>query len=463
MDTRPPTAELGAVIARAAHPPVRQWRFWAIQAAVILIAGIHLLVDAKSQAESAQFPVGLPVALLIIPVGYAALRYGLAGSAATGVWATLLWIPDLVLPHGEGHIGSDLVELALVDLVAFFVGQRIEAERMAHARFERATAGRLAAEAGYRALFEANVAPILVVDERGRIADTNPAAEALFGELVQGRPWQTVLGDGGPIDTRAGKVLTVPGGRDYRVALCPLPVLGGRTATQVIFEDVTEERRVGRQATRYAQLVVSVEEDQRRKLSRELHDEPLQLFLHLARRLESLGGSSGVPGPVAAGLAQARHQAIDAASRLRVLARDLRPPALDQLGLVAAISSILADIEDEAGLNGDIAVTGDEVRLAPGIELGAFRIVQEALRNTVRHAKAHSVAIALTFGEDALELALSDDGVGFDPAAITAQGRARLGLVGMRERAHLLGGHLEIDARPGAGTRITATLPVSGA
>jgi hypothetical protein len=122
------------------HPPVREARFWVIQAMVLLIAGVHLLVDLDVSAETGAFPAGLPVALLILPVGYAALRYGLTGSAATSIWATLAWLPDLLLPRDQGHVGGDLVNLALVLGVALFFGQHIEVERLAHARVQRATA-----------------------------------------------------------------------------------------------------------------------------------------------------------------------------------------------------------------------------------------------------------------------------------------------------------------------------------
>lgn len=89
MADRPAPAELAAVLRRAAHPPVCETRFWIIQAMVALITGVHLLVDLNVSSTTGAFPGGFPVALLIVPVGYAALRYGLAGSAATGLWAAL--------------------------------------------------------------------------------------------------------------------------------------------------------------------------------------------------------------------------------------------------------------------------------------------------------------------------------------------------------------------------------------
>ena len=440
---------------------MREKRFWVVQAMVVVVALAHLLVDLNVSTESGAFPSGLPVALLVVPVGYAALRYGLAGSAATGLWATLLWLPDLLLPGDRGHAGGDIVDLALVDAVAFFFGQRIEAERLAHARVERATAERLAVEAGYRQLFEANGAPILVLDGTGHVREANPAAFGLFGGPVLGRDMAELLGEEMPSGELAGRVVHLADGHDYRIELVALAPGGGQDAAQLMLEDVTQERSERRRATRYAALVVQAEEDQRRRLARELHDEPLQLFLHLARHLEALADAEGVPPAVANRLGEARSQALDAASRLRVLARDLRPPALDQLGLVPALSSLLADIEEETELATVLVVSGSPSRLGPDLELGAFRIVQESARNTLRHAAALQLSVTVEFGAEEITLCASDDGKGFVPEEVDELEGGHLGLLGMAERASLLGGHLDLRSSPGLGTVVRAVLPLS--
>lgn len=443
-----------AVVRRAAHPPLGDRRFWAIQAMVVLLAGLHLLADLHTSIETGAFPGGIPVALLIVPVGYAALRFGLAGSAATGLWATLLWLPDLLLPLNEGHAPSDVINLALVDAVAFVFGQAIEAERLAHTRIEEATAERLRAEAGYRQLFETNRAPTLVLDADGVVTGANPAARALFGEEVIGAPPKGPLDGKGDLEALSGQVVTLDDGRDYRVGVMALPAGNPGAATQLVLEDVTDERIKSRRATRYAALVVAAEEDQRRRLARELHDEPLQLFLHLARRIEALEASTGAPG-----LGEARAQALAAAVRLRSIARDLRPPALDQLGLLAALSSFLAEVDDQTPLCTDLEVTGPEERLAHDVELAAFRIVQEAVRNTVRHSGASHVRVDIGFEPDSLVLCVNDDGRGFVEDQVDEFASDHLGLLGMAERASLLGGHLEVHSTPGHGTLIRAILP----
>ncbi len=460
MRSRATRAELSAAVRGALHPPLRESRFWAIQAMVVVIASVHLVLDAHGADAVQTVPGFISVTLLMIPVGYAALRYGLAGSGATAAWATLLWIPDLTLRPEWPHIAGDLGNLIVVDLVAFFFGQRIEAERLAHDRVERATAERLAAEAGYRRLFETNSAPILVLSGDGRVRGANPAAERLFGGGLLGRAADAVLTSGRALSVRAGEVVQLADGRDYRIEVAADLAVGG-APIQVIFEDVTAERLAGRRAERYAQLVVQAEEDQRLHLARELHDEPLQLFLHLARQLEVLAGVRGVPEPVIAGLSAARHQALDAAGRLRALARDLRPPALDQLGLVAAVSSLLADVEEESEVRAELVTEGAEVRSGGDAELGAFRVVQESVRNALRHGGADNVVFELRFGEAALALTVADDGCGFDPDSVDDLGSGHFGVLGMRERMRVLGGALSVESAPGRGTRVHAVVPLA--
>lgn len=450
------------VMRRALRPPLHERRFWVIQAMVVLLAALHLLVDLSSSVEAGAFPGGIPVALLIVPIAYAAVRYGLAGSAATGAWATLLWLPDLLLPLKVGHAPSDLVNLILVDVVALFFGQQIEAERAARTRIERATAERLSAEAGYRQLFETNRAPILVLDHAATVRGANPAAVALFGDEAIGADVSPLIGNGAPLEALSGRVLTLHDGRDYRAGLVALPGTSAAAAAQLILEDVTEERSESRRAARYTALMVAAEEDQRRRLARELHDEPLQLFLHLARRLENLSGVPGVPAPVAMSLDEARTQSLEAATRLRNLARDLRPPALDQLGLVAALSSFLAEAEEESGLVVGIDVSGVERRLPPEVELSAFRIVQEAVRNTIGHAHANEVQVGVRF-DDGIVLTVVDDGQGFVQQEEGDLAAEHLGLRGMAERASLHGGNLEVRTAPGEGTAVLASLPAEGA
>ncbi len=190
------------------RPPVRAPRFWLVQAMVAVLATVHLALDIISPAQT--IPAGVPVALLLVPVSYAALRYGLAGSVATAVWATVLWLPDLSLPQDKGHLGNDLIELALVIAVAVFVGHHIDAERAERTRAERASSDQQATEIRYRQLFDTNTAPILVASPAGTILDANPAARALAGKCLAGLAVHDVLGpEAAPPGDAAGSVLAI--------------------------------------------------------------------------------------------------------------------------------------------------------------------------------------------------------------------------------------------------------------
>jgi two-component system sensor histidine kinase UhpB len=147
---------------------------------------------------------------------------------------------------------------------------------------------------------------------------------------------------------------------------------------------------------------------------------------------------------------------------IRDLAERLRPPQLDALGLAAAVRAQVerwsADAEPRIGFSENIA----RERFAPELELGCFRVVQEALSNALQHADARSVEISLARRGHHLWLSVQDDGKGFDvDAAIDVSGASRaLGVLGMRDRVRALGGDFDIDARPGAGTRLLASFPL---
>lgn len=426
---------------------------------MILIAALHFEVDVR-YSNIATFPDGIPVALLIIPVGYAALRYGLSGSAATGIWASMLWLPDLLLSNDRGHTGSDLVSLLLVDAVGFFVGQRVEAERMARARVERAAVELASAEERYRQLFNANSSPILLFDEFGQILDANFASQMAFGSDVLGSFDREALGIDILSEDHSGRVISIQDGHDYRVDLVRLTTGSGERAIQVVLEDITRERTEGRRIRHYAEMVVKAEEEQRLRLSRELHDEPLQVLMHLARRLATLGEDEATPRSLEDSLMELRQHVLDAAAGLRAIATGLRPPALDQLGLVPALKSLCADLEDQTGMMVSLDVTGTSLRLPSEVELGAFRIVQESTSNITRHAEASNVLVGVHFEDDSLTLEIRDDGLGFESEKVEEHAGEHLGVVGMRERARLLGGRFEIKSDYGRGTVVKTSIPI---
>lgn len=202
-------------------------------------------------------------------------------------------------------------------------------------------------------------------------------------------------------------------------------------------------------------------EDERRNIARELHDELGPALTAVAINLQLLTQGADAPRH-ARRLADSTELVDRMAQQIRDLSLGLRPPLLDEMGLVAALKGYLETEAERTGLvidvRGDAVVEG----LPPDIEISAFRLIQEAVTNVLRHARARRVIVSVERGEDRLDLVVQDDGAGFDAAAAldeAATGKA-LGLLGMQERVQILGGTFELRSTPGEGTRVSASLPL---
>lgn len=221
------------------------------------------------------------------------------------------------------------------------------------------------------------------------------------------------------------------------------------------------------------QRLVSVQETERRRLARELHDEIGQALTVIQLNLQAVLGG-GLDGPRTVGVASESEAGARLTESLAVVDRvleqvrdislELRPSMLDELGLEPALSWYLTRQAAVAGFRVRFEMDPLEGRLESALETECFRIVQEAVTNVVRHARAREVVVQIRCGEGQLRLAVWDDGVGFD---VGAQRRravrgSSLGLLSMEERAAIAGGRLEIRSVLGAGTRVEAWLPLLG-
>jgi len=212
-----------------------------------------------------------------------------------------------------------------------------------------------------------------------------------------------------------------------------------------------------------AKAVWKVQEDERRRMARELHDGLGQTLTALTNQLERLQRTVDPQAEreLAARLADSVELARLALNESRELSRLLRPPVLDDLGLAAALSWLARTLEQRTGLHVELALDGIAERLDPELETLFFRLVQEALTNVLRHAGVDCASVQLRRTADAFELRVVDQGRGFDPqasldATMVATGS---GLRGMRDRLELFGGRLELASQPGQGTRLTAVIP----
>ena len=271
---------------------------------------------------------------------------------------------------------------------------------------------------------------------------------------------QTSLNELIDIETHSGEAKTIQN------SAAPVRNAEGQIVGAVIVnDDVTErvraEEALKESAERLQQLsrrLLAVQEEERRHLSRELHDEFGQLLATVTLHLQAAKSSAGAVAQPRLDESIALLQR--AGTQVRSLALELRPMLLETAGLDATLRRLAEQHQQRTGI--PTQVVGHVGEVSGEVAIAAFRVVQEALTNVVRHAKARHVRIELGAGDAAIELAVADDGAGFDVTRTLerAPGRGNLGLLGMRERVQLLGGSLAIDSQPRRGTRISVSLPL---
>lgn len=328
----------------------------------------------------------------------------------------------------------------------------------------------------YRAVFEASPDGIVVVDREGRVRDMNPAAEEMFGwdagelrgetievlvpEHVRGEhrghregffddPHARPMGIGMELRGRRrdGSVFPV------EISLSPLATDEGVMVISTI-RDVTERKRL----REFGAGALQAAEDERRRIARELHDDTAQRLAGLLVRLR-LARRTDDPERRTELLDAAREDILASAEAVRRIARGLRPPALEDAGLAAALRGHVRQQVETADLSARTDLAPVEERLGDDAQLAIYRIVQEALSNVIRHAEAQSVLIRLAAEDDAVVVEVADDGRGFALDGPLERFDGGMGLLGMKERAADVGGTLAVESSPGEGTRVRARLP----
>ncbi len=225
-------------------------------------------------------------------------------------------------------------------------------------------------------------------------------------------------------------------------------IFAGRAAVAVELR-----QRVARDAL---ERVLSAQEDERRRLARELHDETGQALTSILLGLRGLEEAKD-PETLRTAVSEVRALVRSTLQDVRRLAVELRPKALDDFGLVAAVERLTDSFAEQTGIGIEFVPHVGEERFPPEVETALYRIVQESLTNVLKHARAGHVSIVLTQKDGSASVVVEDDGIGFEPARARDGG---LGLVGMRERVGLLGGRLTVESRPGAGTTFVAEVPL---
>jgi len=475
---------------------LKERRFWITQLLILVAVGTHYLAEILGATNPYGIFHGMSITVFVIPMVYASLAYGWEGAVFTAVWAFALILPSMGVFHRDpDHWGAEAVQLGTTLPVGLLVAWRVGKEKALTGQLERradalellnSVASRLSGSAGIRqqlpevlrllvshlqlesawlliepALGFSQEAVLFLPDGPRSAAESSPPL-ALHNLVAAGERGIVNL-DGTVVAVRVASDTNNIGS------------LGVRTGGRVIEDEelnllATVARQVGvsirnvqlqlasqENLRSYAHQVTQAQEDERLRISRELHDVTAQELIQLVRTIEARRESETPPD--AAGLAQLAEQVRQTLEGVRRYARNLRPSILDDLGLVPAIRMVVRDSE-HLPADTSLKVNGVERRLEPPAELALFRIAQESLNNIGRHAEASSVEVVIEFEGDRVSLRVRDNGNGFEPLANLRDNAplGRLGLIGMAERAERAGGSFSVSSNPGEGTTIEATV-----
>jgi signal transduction histidine kinase len=495
--------------------PVDDRRFWVIQALLFAIDTSHTVLEHAGLLVSDSELYLLSVSVFLIPIVYAGFNFGLRGAVPTVLWAVVLSIPEISEHDRITKIGI-FTQFAIVMAIAVIVAVRVDREKAAARATEdanrqlsrlnataSAVAGSLDLDHVVRRTLRAELDPkkeqivwirlnrtadfaertdidasgVAVPAELNDTQEELTAAACRDGQLESDDPTRdaahTVVAPLRSEDRILGAIgLSRPketiSPDDYQV----LSAIGNQLGValtnisnhQRVREALTSLQAVTRNLQTYIELATDAQEEERKRLSRELHDDILQSLVVAKAQIESAAGHEA-PEQSRSRLRSAQDVLGDAIVNVRRYCHDLRPSLLDDLGLADAIDWLVGDLRARTGLGVDLIATGVAQRLSRRDELLIFRIVQEALHNVERHSKASRVRVSLAYAEVTLTVCVSDDGRGMSRSS-GQTGRELpdpgLGLRGMHERTKLLRGTLTFGNPEGGGTELTLEVPLPG-
>jgi len=351
-------------------------------------------------------------------------------------------------------------------------------------RLMETTAALRASEQHYRRLVEILPDAVALIDKQFRLAGLNQRAAAMLGyagpvELLGKSVFdliQTKDHDRFRADIRKALKTGAAGSAEYvffrregrsmpvemSVALSTAPD-GESLGWVIVARDVTESKRAEEELRRLPRRITEAQEAERLRVARELHDGVNQVIASATMRLRRVQDTLSAQNPAASELLSRCHKLlVQALEETRRIARNLRPNDLDELGLSAACRNLCKELQARTGLVVKCQFTRFDRFLPPMVDLGLFRIVQEALNNVEKHACAKLVRLRIAIQRQAIVLKIQDDGRGFDPATPRAAKGAEggIGLSSLRERASALGGTCELVSNPRQGTAITVRVPL---
>jgi PAS domain S-box-containing protein len=464
--------------------------FWLILAVMALITLPYYQESLKHPAFLTQLTTDLGLTrhaferiLYLAPIVWAGFLFGWRGAFITSLAALACMLPRVIFI-------SDYPMDSIFETGAVFVVGNVLSISFASLRRDREYRTRLEAtqqdlktsEERYRKLFENAIDGIWIHDLEGNIVTVNSAAEKMMGysrEELFKMNVKTFLSDESldlaqkirrkllndePVEQPYEQRFFKRDGSETYIQLATSVVMDKEKPVgfQHIARDVTEQKRMNENLRFYLQQATRAQEEERKRISHELHDDTIQALVVLSRQLDALAsGGKGLSEEAQQRLEELWKQTDSILQGVRRLSQDLRPAAIDRLGLLPAIQWLASDVSKYSGVETKVNVIGKEHRLPEEGAIALFRIIQEALRNVWRHSGAISAEITIEFNDKSTQITVSDNGKGFKLAGkvgdLAKQGK--LGLAGMQERAQLVGGTISVQSEPGKGTTITVEAP----
>jgi PAS domain S-box-containing protein len=324
--------------------------------------------------------------------------------------------------------------------------------------------------------------PVVVVNPDSSIRYVNPALEKLTGftaaELIGKKlpyPWwpeetlektsQDLQKGMSNETTRVEQLFRTKNGERFWVEITSIAVKreGEFKYYVAAWVDITERKRLKENMQFYISEIIMAQEEERKRIARELHDDTAQSLAVLSLNIDViLEHKFELPDDTTRRLVELRQGTIDTLDNLRRFSRELRPDILDQAGLVSALELLTQDLMNVGGIDSYLELRGEERRLSADAELLMFRIAQEAMHNIRKHSQATEARVVVEFTRETARLTVNDNGKGFEVPDDLGDlaSRGRLGLVGMRERARLLNANFSVRSEVGKGTTLMVELAI---
>ena len=468
---------------------IRNPGFWLILVLTVLIAIPHYYTSLVHPAFITRFLDSFDISrdtfervLFLAPVIWAGFIFGWRGSFYFSLLTVAIMLPHAIILSPS--VGDAIFEIVVV----FFVGNvlslsfaSLRREREYRTTLETARRDLMVSEERYRKLFENALDGIWIHDLEGNFTSFNQASEKIIGyttEEIKKKNAREFLSpesldlahdvrkkllNNEPVEQPYEQRVFKKDGSQATIQLSTSLIMdkGKPVGFQNIARDITEQKRMNENLRDYVQLATRAQEEERKRISHELHDDTIQALIALSRQLDALATAKGLPEDIREKLEKLWSQADNIVHGVRRLSQDLRPAAIDRLGLLPAIRWLAEESERYSGIKTRLNVIGKEYKLPEESAIALFRITQEALRNVWKHSGATRAGIIVEFHNRKTRITICDNGKGFKLSGQVGDlaRLGKLGLAGMQERVQLIGGSLAVETVPGRGTTISLEAP----